>query len=180
MKKNNKKAFAILYKRHASTLIHSGFKITPQKELVKDTLQELFTEFWNKRSTLSEVKSVKVYLLRAFRFKLLRAISTKGRTRKQEIHDVSTIIDDTANAGSDISDERITFLKEKIALLPERQREIINLKFFQNLSNQEISDIVNINYQSVSNLLYRAIKKLKSSLKSSDSAQPSASRSSQE
>jgi RNA polymerase sigma factor (sigma-70 family) len=55
-------------------------------------------------------------------------------------------------------------LKTKLEQLPERQREVIHLRYFQNLKNEEIADIINVNYQSVSNLLHRAVKNLKKQL----------------
>jgi RNA polymerase sigma factor (sigma-70 family) len=48
--------------------------------------------------------------------------------------------------------------------LSNRQKEIIYLKYYQNLSYEEVSEIMNINYQVARNLLYQAIKSLKSLL----------------
>ena len=45
--------------------------------------------------------------------------------------------------------------------LPPRQREIIYLKYYHNLSIQEIADVFSISYQVVANHLYRALKKLR-------------------
>ena len=63
---------------------------------------------------------------------------------------------------TETSIERKRILKEKLNQLPDRQREIIHLRYFHNLKNEEIAEILEMNYQSVSNLLYRAIKNLKS------------------
>ncbi len=48
-----------------------------------------------------------------------------------------------------------------LAQLSARQKEIIYLKFYQNLSYEEVSDIMNINYQVARNLLSQAIKTMK-------------------
>jgi RNA polymerase sigma-70 factor (ECF subfamily) len=53
---------------------------------------------------------------------------------------------------------------EALGRLSNRQREIIYLKYYQNLSYEEVSEIMNINYQVARNLLYQAIKSLKSLL----------------
>jgi RNA polymerase sigma-70 factor (ECF subfamily) len=45
--------------------------------------------------------------------------------------------------------------------LSSRQKEIIYLKFHQNLGYEEVSEIMNINYQAARNLVYQAIKVLK-------------------
>ncbi len=53
---------------------------------------------------------------------------------------------------------------DALGRLSNRQREIIYLKYYQNLSYEEVSEIMNINYQVARNLLYQAIKSLKSLL----------------
>ncbi len=50
---------------------------------------------------------------------------------------------------------------KKIKKLPEKQQEIIILKFFENLSNKEIAKIVNKPEGAIRILQYRALKKLK-------------------
>lgn len=164
LRKNNKAAFSILYQRHIKALINFGFKFTSNKDLIKDVLQDLFTEFWNKRAALSEVEHVKVYLIKSFRYKLLRAISNANKTNSFGLEDVLKNLPEEEALENEIAFARRSQLKEQLQDLPERQREVIHLKYFQNLKNEEIAEIINVNYQSVSNLLYRAVKKLKSKL----------------
>ena len=57
--------------------------------------------------------------------------------------------------------ERREKLRQLVQSLPDRQKEVIHLRFFMNLKNEEIAEVLNINYQSVSNLLVRALKKIK-------------------
>lgn len=42
--------------------------------------------------------------------------------------------------------------------MPKRQREVIYLQYYQNLTRDEIAKIMDINQQSVSNLLQAAFK----------------------
>jgi RNA polymerase sigma-70 factor (ECF subfamily) len=53
---------------------------------------------------------------------------------------------------------------DALKTLTNRQREIIYLKIYQELSYEEISDIMSINYQVARNLMSQAIKALKKSL----------------
>jgi len=154
-------AFEYIYKRHINTLFNFGLKLTQDREIIKDTLQELFTEFWNKRNTLNEVAYIKIYLIKAFRYKLLRAISQANKTKLYTLEDVLADISDDKTTDEALANERKNILRQRLTQLPERQREIIHLRYFQNLNHEEIADILNINYQSVSNLLHRALTKLK-------------------
>lgn len=48
-------------------------------------------------------------------------------------------------------------LRQAIALLPKRQQEVLFLKFYQGLEHEQISDLMDINRQSVANHLHKAI-----------------------
>jgi len=89
LRNGNKEAFSVLCKRHLQSLYTFGLRLTNRRELIKDALQELFIDFWKKRATLSEVEHVKVYLIKSFRYKLLRVIS---QTNKSRIHSLDEIL----------------------------------------------------------------------------------------
>ena len=168
MRKGNKEAFSILYKRYIHPLYNFGKKITADKEIISDTLQELFTEFWDKRNKLGDVHYVKVYLFKSFRYKLIRAISKLKK--HQQGYTFEELLIETPNweESEDARNvKRIKILKEQIENLPKRQREVIHLRYFHNLNNEEIAEVINVNYQSVSNILYRAIKKIKKNINKS-------------
>jgi len=61
--------------------------------------------------------------------------------------------------------ETENFKNKNIAILlnklPKRQKEAIYLKYYSGLKTTEISEIMNINYQSVVNTLHKAINNLK-------------------
>ena len=57
-------------------------------------------------------------------------------------------------------------LAEAINQLPPRQKETIYLKFYKNLSNSEVAEIMQISYQSVGNNIQKAVHKLKNLLES--------------
>ena len=165
LRMSDKSAFSTLYRRHIKDLLHFGSKLCSDRELIKDTLQELFVDFWNKRQLLPEVTYVKVYLIKSFRYKLLRATANANRSAIFELEDLTKDVPSEQIIENEIAQERQLALKAKLDLLPERQREVIHLRYFQNLTNDEIANIINVNYQSVSNLLQRALKNLKKKMK---------------
>ncbi len=52
-------------------------------------------------------------------------------------------------------------LKSNIEKLTKRQREVIYLRFYQELDYDEIAGIMEINYHSVVNLIYEALRMLR-------------------
>jgi RNA polymerase sigma factor (sigma-70 family) len=113
---------------------------------------------------------VKAYLLKALKYKLLKAL--------QKMHTVTLQADVVETAAFELSHESFIIAKqadaEKIkrvigalSQLTNRQKEIIYLKFYQGLDYTEVSEIMNINYQAARNLLHQAIKALKKILQHS-------------
>lgn len=164
----NQKAFADLYKSYAEDLFMYGFKVTKEESLIKDAIQELFIELWNNRNKLTKVENHKAYLLKALHYKLLRSL--KKEQKITPINDsiignlATTTAFETTWILEEIKTERIEVLRNQLDKLPERQRQVLHLKYFQNLSSKQIGDLLDINTQSVSNLLYRGIAALRKNI----------------
>lgn len=156
----DKAAFSQIYQLYIKDLTSFGFKITNKPDLISDALQELFVSLWTKRLDLPIVKHVKSYLIISLRNLLLRKIQVDQRTK---IYNIDEFLVDALSSESENHSETELLsqqIRMKLDSLPTRQREILHLKYYQNLSHDEIASIMKINYQSVANLLGRAIHKL--------------------
>jgi len=163
-KKGNRDAFGKLFQLHYPSLYQFGARLTADHDLIEDSIQELFIELWQNKSE-GKIISVKAYLLKALKYKIFRALQKKSARP-------SLLADETAFEFSHefllIQEEEKTELHNKMVnvlnRLPPRQKEIIYLKYYQELSYEEVSEIMNINYQASRNLLYQALKALKNML----------------
>ena len=156
-------ALDAIVKRHYNLLYQYGCKFTRDAALVKDCIQDLFLYLWHKRNTINETASVEHYLMKALRRRLGRALSRSGSTEG-----LSFIEFKDANATPDdqlIQQEQKAVLADRIRKcilqLSKRQQEIIYLRFYLNASAAEIADIMQLNRQSVYNLLNDALNKLR-------------------
>jgi RNA polymerase sigma factor (sigma-70 family) len=159
----DQEAFGRLFKNTYPHLFQYGSKICRNPSLLEDTIQELFLEVWKGRNP-APVISVRAYLLKALKYKLVRELSRNHPTGLQEnMADESAFeLDHEAFLIAKQEDEeRVSKIGRSLQQLSNRQKEIIYLKFYQNLSYEEVSAIMNINYQAARNLLYQAIKALK-------------------
>ena len=164
-RKGDKAAFAALFRQHYETLCRYGGQFTTDTELLEDSIQELFIELWQAKSN-TPVLSVKAYLLKSLKYKLLKVFRQKGRLLPlTENDDISF---EWSHENFLIAQQESAEKKERVldalGQLSNRQKEIIYLKYYQNLSYEEVSEIMNINYQVARNLLYQAIKSLKTLL----------------
>ena len=158
----DKSAFTDLYKQHADNLFQYGLKLTSDVDLVKDNIQELFIELWNTRHKKGNVTYIKTYLLKALRYKLLKSLP---KSNFQSLDEFSLgMIEQSIEAHiilKEINNQKVYELRSSISQLPQRHQEIIHLKYYQGLSTEQISELLSIKKQSVSNLLLRAISNLR-------------------
>jgi len=155
-------AFSEIYKLHATALTAYGLKLSHNQEIVNDAIQDVFIHIWQKRTQLPEVNNVRAYLLKSLRNRILRILETRNLNGNgiqphqalQESHEQNLI-------AAEIAEEKLLSLQNSIKSLPIRQKEVLNLRYFQELKHEEIAELLDINYQSVSNLLYKGIKSLK-------------------
>ena len=156
----NKKSFEDLYKQYFQALINYGFRITKNENLIEDAVQELFISIWNNRTNLSEVNEVKFYLYRSLKNRILRQLE-KDIFDKSEDVDVYldlliSISEEQKKIDSEQLNTNLDTLQRAIAHLPIRQQEVINLKYFHDFTLDEIAKLMDVNKQSVSNLLFRS------------------------
>ena len=165
-KKGNELALSILYKKHVQRLYDYGMHTCRDHDMVFDCLQELFLRLWSKRETVSNIDSVKPYLFKSFRRLLIHQIVEKRRVslRVEEAafeftpSIESTLIEDELKA------EQNKKLKACIQSLTKGQREVIYLKFFNELTYPEIAEITEMQVDSVYNLVSRTIELLRKKL----------------
>ncbi|CAN5733612.1 sigma-70 family RNA polymerase sigma factor [soil metagenome] len=169
-KVGSQEAYRELYDRFFDLLFRYGRKITPDRALVKDTIQDLFVELWKSRENLSTPASPRHYLLKALRGKLARTIRQGHRVLY--LNDLTgeyyrEIINsyETELVQLQLSEEQKQCLVEALQQLTNRQREVIFLRFYQDLSYEEIAGIMDIGTDSLYNLVSKAIDRLRGSLK---------------
>ena len=157
-------AFSELVEAHYQVLFNYGANFTSDRELLKDTLQDLFISLWEKKETL-QIKHLTIYLLRSVRNNLYLSFrNTTGAIISLDatLHDQS---DEFTIEKALIQEESVYRKKNKVIeaihTLPKRQKEAIFLKFYQGLDNEQIAELMFVNRQSVANLLHKAILNLR-------------------
>jgi RNA polymerase sigma factor (sigma-70 family) len=162
----DKQAFSDLYFTFYRPLYQYGLKLVQQEELVKDALQDFYLHLFENRANLADrVQNVRSYLLIAFRRRLMRAVQQRKTERDQQ--DEYSTSDLFVISTEEIVMEQEAKARDKAQVaqllnsLPPRQREILYLKYYMNLSLPEIAEALAISYQVVANHLYRAHVKLK-------------------
>jgi len=166
LKKGDLKAFSTLFKMFYPLLHNYGLKISNHNtQLTEDSLQDFFIYVYEHRKNLSSLDSIQPYLYAAFRRHLLKDIKKSSKIVDSNSKDDFFVDINFSKEDLMIQQEIKDFKQLNLPLLlnrlPNRQKEILYLKYYSNLSNGDISEVMGINYQSVSNLIYKGIKALR-------------------
>ena len=165
-KGGDRKAFETLLNQYYPLLLNYGVRFYRDKEFVKDSVHDLFVEIWNRREHLSDVVSVKSYLLQSLRRNIIRESGRLKWFREadkiSDDHDFDVEFNiETYLISRETETESLQKLQSELEKLTKRQREAIFLRFTQDLSYEEIANIMAINYRSVVNLIHEAIKSIR-------------------
>lgn len=152
--------FENLFKRHYSSLHQYGYKLTGDASVVDDCLQEMFLYIFEKRHKLGEVKYVRAYLFKSFRRLLLRTMRNRQKLVYVSLNDSWKVV---PNELEMIETQEIQrkYLVKLINELSPREREMIYMRYYNDLSIQEIAEVLSISYGAVVNTLYKAMVKLR-------------------
>ena len=169
-KKGNELALSLLYKKYVQPLYDYGMHICKDRDMALDCLQELFLRLWNKRETVSSIHSVRPYLYKSFRRLLIHhlvekrkvsALVTEAGAFEFSLSVESTLIEDELRA------ERVKKLRACILSLTKGQREVVYLRFFNELTYHEIAEVTEMQVDSVYNLVSKSIQSLRKKLQTS-------------
>ena len=169
LRADDESAIAELMRRYHPALVIYGKKLCVDRSLVSDCIQEVFIDLWTYRHTLSPIQSLRAYLFVAIRNRLARAHSQNRRSMNtDELNDdlefMTTFSYETQLINDETERYRIRQLNQYLNALPDRQREALYLKFYQNLNNAEVAHVMGISYQTATNFIYRALRDLRAQL----------------
>lgn len=161
----NEKALITIFDRFTKPLYNYGYKIVGESELVKDCIQELFIEMWQNRARLGDTDSIKFYLFKSLRRKLVRS---KTKSQSRIFNSLSIDYNNEVSPSHEfvlISEQISLEKKEKLMMmlnkLTKRQHEAIFLRYFEELNCEQIAAVMELSKQAVYNLLHHALDQLK-------------------
>ncbi|MEC5143003.1 hypothetical protein HBIMPC_04980 [Chitinophaga sp. 212800010-3] len=144
-----------------------GVKLFREQLNVEDAVHDFFIHLSQRNRRLQVPVSVRAYLLTAFRNFSLKQLRRNSRMLVQDLDaqhfELSFLYTEAADAVISHR-EAFTQVNQAIAGLPPRQKEIIYLKFFHELSNTEIAAVMKIEPSSVYKLFYKAMDGLRAKL----------------
>lgn len=166
-RQGNEGAFNHIYQTYFGELLGFGYRFTTNRELIKDTIQDLFIELRESGMGLSPTTSIKYYLYKSFRYKIIRYLSkspkevTIDSTTNKHGFDI-VLSHETILINQQISEEKASLMQKAFDTLTKRQKEALFYFYYENMSYQQVAEIMGLySVKSARNLIYKSLTVLK-------------------
>ena len=169
LRHGDKEMLLALYQMYYHSLFFIGLKQVNDASQVKDAIHELFLYLWEKRETLQPARNIKNYLITSF----LRTLAADCKKCKKkgalDIVWIDSMKDTPLNPEEKLvsKDQHIhlgKLLTAQINELPDRQKELIVLKYYEGLAYEDIVQRTGLSHRTVYNKIHEGLKRLKSNL----------------
>lgn len=158
-------ALVTIMQSYYPDLYQWGMTLHAERELTKDCIQDIFLKLWKIQRSVAPVDNVKSYLLVTLKTKIIQELSKKQVTHFTSLTDEYAFAFEFSEDLRLIEEEHEIFqikkLNHALNLLPGRQKELIYLRFYQNLNFEQIAQVMEITKQSAYNLFQKSLTSLR-------------------
>jgi len=161
--KGDPNAFEALYYRYRDWVYHLAWRFTGNQQDALDVLQETFTYLLGKFPGFSLTASMTTLL-----YPVVRHISLTIRSKSRRFTTDEEILSElTAPVSKDTKSSR-SELAAVLAVLPDEQREVLLMRFVDDMTLQEIAAALNIPIGTVKSRMHHALKRLRHDRRTKD------------
>ena len=175
-------AFEILVNRHQTSVLNLIYRFIGDRTQAKDLAQEVFIRVWQAAKTYKSEAKFTTWLYRITANLCLNELKSARRKKwfsfnrsdEDGKHTFEETLSDTAPSSEDLllQKERSRQISNALQSLPENQRMALILKRYDDLSYQEIAQVIGCSVSAVESLLVRAKRTLQEKMKNFDQNVP--------
>lgn len=156
---NEDAAFAALVNEYAGALYRVAYSVLRNAADAEDAVQEAFLRVLRHRDDLAEVRDCRVWLIRiVWNVVLDRKRRVKARPETDDVTELARVLPSKGLTAEQIAAaaEHHARVLACIEQLPAKEREVLQLSAFEELSSVEIAAVLDISESSVRSRLFRA------------------------
>ncbi len=166
-KEGDLNAFQTIYDGFLPNLYAYGVKLAPGFGLLDDCIQELFLDLYTHRKNLKTPENLEFYLLKSLRYIIFHKIKKESRyTNIEEKLTKSFLfsLESDDYESDNFIQNKIELIRSALSELNSTQREILYLKFYNNMNYNEIGTILGVKPESAKKQVYRVVERLREDL----------------
>ena len=166
LKGRDQSAFSYLYDNYSAALYGVIYKMLENRELAEDVLQESFLKIWNNFSNYDSLKGrLFTWMLNITRNLTIDTIRSKGYKKQSKIQNSENAVNNISDKANTAESFDALGIRKHLTLLKNDQKQIIDLAYFDGLTQDEISKTLNIPLGTVKTKMRTAIIELRKVLK---------------
>jgi RNA polymerase sigma factor (sigma-70 family) len=155
---------AFMYKTYVDSLYAYGLSFHSDISIIEDAIHDVFIDIYTNKKRFAGISNLQQYLRRSLRHRILFLL--RGNRRYAE--DLNKVSDLFAEKNSqevwiekEEENDKKKLVNSLLSRLTHHQREAVHLRFIEGLSYDEISEIMQINYNSVKILISRSMCRIR-------------------
>lgn len=160
-KSGDRKAFEIIYKEFIDVLFAYGSKLSSDKLMIEDSIQDLFLDIYTYNTKLRKIESLEFYLLKSLKRIIIRKLKEVNRFSHPEQFDLFFTFE---NEKGDQIEQKLEHLQNELKNLDAKKRELIFLKFNSGLTYVEIGKLLDMKPDTVKKQITRLLRYLRTDM----------------
>jgi len=165
LRAGDRDAFEVVFRGHFGRLADYASRMVGSRDAAEDVVQEVFVGLWTNRERISSPENLVAYLYRSVRNRGLNFLRherlvTNFRTARSAEGPPESEPADRPTELAEID----AALKEAMAALPPRSRQVFGLSRNEGLTYPEIAATLGISIKTVETLMGRALKSIRLSM----------------
>ncbi len=154
-------AFNLIVRKYQERLYWHIRGILLDHDDTDDTLQNVFLKAWQALGAFREASGLYTWLYRIATNEALSVLKQKRRKYFLPLIDVEKQLADIVDHdGYFDGDELQAKLQKALLRLPEKQRIVFNMKYFDEMKYEEIAEIMNVTVGALKASFHHAVKKI--------------------
>ncbi len=159
--KTQNEAFQKLVKNYQKPLYHHVRNIVLNHNDADDVLQNTFIKVFQHLKNFKGESKLFTWMYRIATNEAITFLNNKARKNKTTSEAYQTIAVNNLKADSYFDGDEIQFkLQKAVSQLPEKQKLVFNMKYFQDMKYEEISEIIGTSVGALKASYHHAVKKI--------------------
>ena len=163
-KGGSSRAFDLIFKKYYNNLCRFAFSILKDADLSQSLVQNVFVKLWERRFVSGEINNLGGYLTIMVKNQIFDYIHDHNN-QYQSLKKTSNSIPDESTENEILRKDFEECLIIALSKLPDRCRQAFELSRFENLTNKDVAEIMDISVKGVEGLIGRSLKILRVELR---------------
>jgi len=160
MMESDRRAFDEIYERYWKRLYNDTYKRLKSIEKIEEIVQDVFSNLWTSRGKRN-IQTIYPYLLTAVRYQVFM-LYKKGKATPEFEEPLEHMILSSLQADSLFAEKELKgCIRVWMTMQPDKRRAIFQMKYVDEKSTREISEILGISQKTVQNQLLTSFSSLR-------------------